>query len=79
METYRVTENMRSLKWNRMKYWRTELTIRKQVMREVKIKRVLFQEYSVSPLIFLLGMIPLSESLRKAKLRYNLESGKGKL
>lgn len=63
---YGVAENMRNWIWNSMKCWTTEFTAGKQVLREVKIKGGIFPSGgSVSPLIFLLGMVSVSEILQE--------------
>lgn len=76
MEMYGVAENMRNIIWNIMKCWRTELIAMKQVLGEVKTKRAIFQRDSVLSMIFVLGMIPLRETLQKTKLGYDLGGDK---
>ena len=44
-------------------------------MAKVKIRREIFQGGSLSPLLFVICMIPLTDVLRKAKARYTLERG----
>ena len=46
---------------------------------EVEIKRVIFQGDSLSPLVFVLALIPLSLILRKAKAVYEFSEGKEKI
>ena len=46
---------------------------------EVEIKRGIFQEDSLSPLVFVLSLIPLSLVLRKAKVAYKFSESKGKI
>ena len=44
-------------------------------MAKVKIRREIFQGGSLSPLLFVICMIPLTDVLRKAKARYTLGRG----
>ena len=50
-----------------MRNWKTELTSCGESLGTVNIKRGIFQGDSLSPLIFVISMIPLSKVLRKAK------------
>ena len=43
---------------------------------EVEIKRCIFQLHSLSPLVFVLALIPLSLLLRKAKAAYEFSESK---
>ena len=79
MKMYGIAENMRDLIYNSMKGWNTKLTAGNQTLGEVNIRRGIFQGDSLSPLLFVLAMIPLSEVLRKTKLGYDLGIGRGKL
>ena len=53
-----------------MKNWRTELSSGGNVLGEVHIKRGIFQGDSLSPLLFVIAMIPLSLILRKSRFAY---------
>ena len=46
---------------------------------EVEIKRGIFQGDSLSPLVFVLALIPLSLILRKAKAAYEFSESKEKI
>ena len=48
-------------------------------IREIDIKRGIFQGYSLSPLVFVLKLIPLSLILRKARAAYEFSRSKGKI
>ena len=46
---------------------------------EVEIKRGIFQRDSLSPLVFILALIPLSLILRQAKAAYEFSESKKKI
>ena len=52
---------------------------RNSELREVDIKRGIFQGDSLSPLVFVLALIPLSLILRKAKTAYEFSGSKEKI
>ena len=45
--------------------WRVELTARGKSLAEVKIQRSIFQGDALSPLLFVIAMMPLNHILRK--------------
>ena len=45
----------------------------------VKIRRGIFQGDSLSPLLFVLAMVPLTLILRKTKIFYETKKGGGKI
>ena len=53
-----------------MKNWRVELTVRRKSFVEAKIQRAIFQGDALSPLLFLIAMVPLKHRLRKCKSGY---------
>ena len=53
-----------------MKHWNLSLTSNGEVLGEVDVKRGIFQGDSLSPLLFVLSMIPLSLILRKVNICY---------
>ena len=59
-----------------MKGWRTELSSGGVRLGDVNIRRGIFQGDSLSPLLFVLSLIPLTLVLRKVKASYDLGDGK---
>ena len=72
MNMFGVASNMISLLENSMNTWRTDLTSGKSVFGEVRIKRGIFQGDSLSPLLSVLALIPLTLILREVKAGYDL-------
>ena len=77
MEMFGVADNVRGLLERSMKKWKTELTSCGETLGIIRIKRGIFQGDSLSPLLFVLALIPLSLVLRKVKAGYNLGRGCG--
>ena len=55
-----------------MSQWKTTLSAGRAVLGEVHIKRGIFQGDSLSPILFVLSLIPLTLVLRKIKMGYDL-------
>ena len=53
-----------------MKTWREELTAGGRSLAEAKIQRGIFQGDALSPLIFIIAMMPLNPILRKRTAGY---------
>ena len=70
LEVFRVAENTKNLLVNSMNKWKLELTYNGGSLGSVEIRRGIFQGDSLSPLLFVLCMIPLSLILRKVKFHY---------
>ena len=60
-----------------MKSWCTQLTSNGADLGEVKIRRGIFQGDSLSPLLFVIALIPMSLVLRKVKMSYSLGKDSG--
>ena len=67
-----VPQNITAFLQQSMRSWNTELTSCGASLGTVKIRRGIFQGDGLSPLIFVICMIPLSKVLRKAKAGYCL-------
>ena len=70
LDLFGVAENIKSLLVNSMEKWKVMLCSGNSELGEVEIKRGIFQGDSLSSLVFVLAMIPLSLILRKAKAAY---------
>ena len=53
-----VAENIKSLLLNSMEKWKVMLCSGNSLLGEVEIKRSIFQGDSLSPLVFVLALIP---------------------
>ena len=56
-----------------MKKWKTQLTINGEEIGQCNIRRGIFQGDSLSPLLFIIAMIPLSKILHNTQAGYQLE------
>ena len=65
-----IAENIIDFLKRSMVRWKTELTSHGEILGTVNIKRGIFQGDSLSPLLFVLCMIPLTRVLRKARAGY---------
>ena len=79
MEVFGVAVNVRSFANASMKQWNTEQTAGNRRFGNLKTKCGIFQSDSLSPLLFVLGMIPLTMSLRQTKASYELMTGGKKI
>ena len=70
MEMFGIAENVRNLLKTSMEQWKLSLMSNGEDLGEVNVKRGIFQGDSLSPLLFILSMVPLSLILRKVKAYY---------
>ena len=75
----KVNQNVRNLLSETMKSWRVEMMCRDEILGEVRIKRGIFQGDALSPLLFVISMIPLTSILRMAAPEYEFSSSKVKI
>ena len=59
LDLFEVAENIKSLLVNSIEKWKVMLCSGNSELGEVKIKRGIFQGDSLSPLVFVLALIPL--------------------
>ena len=79
LDLFGVAENIKSLLVNSMEKWKVMLCSGDSERCEVKIKRGIFQGHSLSPLVFVLALIPLSLIIRKTKAAYEFSESKEKI
>ena len=79
LQLFGVAENIKTLLVNCMEKWRVMLCARNSELGEVDITKGIFQGDSLSPLMFVLALIPLSLILRKAKAAYEFSITKAKI
>ena len=72
MNMFGVAVNVRSFISESMKHWNTELNAGQSRLGNVEIKRAIFQGDSLSPLLFVMTMIPLTLMLRKTNIFYEV-------
>ena len=60
-----IAENLRTFLQKSMKQWRLSLTANGEDLGEVNVKRGIFQGNSLSQLMIMLSMVPLSLILRR--------------
>ena len=79
LDLFGVAENIKILLVNSMEKWKVMLCSGNSELGEVEIKHGIFQRDSLSPLVFVLALIPLSLILRKAKAACKFSEGKEKI
>ena len=62
-----------------MKTWRNELMAGGKSLAERNIQRVIFQGDALSPIIFIIAMMPLNHILRKCTAGYKLSRTREKI
>ena len=62
LEIVRINDKIRRLLAESMKLWKAELTSGEENLREVNIRQEIFQGDSLSPLLFVVCLLPLTQS-----------------
>lgn len=75
LKIYGAEENTISFLKNTMRNWNTILTSTGVRLAEVNIRRGIFQGDSLSPLLFVVAMIPMTKVLQKMDAGYQLKKG----
>ena len=70
LKCFGISEEICKLLEKSMKSWCMELTYGKNVLGNVNIRRGIFQGDSLSPLLFIISLIPLTMILNKTKHGY---------
>ena len=79
LDLFGVAENIKSLLLNSMEEWKVMLCSEKSGLDDAEIKQDICPGDSLSPLVFILVLIPLCLILRKAKAAYELSERKEKI
>ena len=79
LDLFGVAENIKSLLVKSMEKWKVMLCSGNSDLGEIEIKRGIFQGDSLSPLMFVLALIPLSLILRKENAAYEFSKSKEKI
>ena len=79
LDLFGVPENIKSLLVNSMERWKVMLSSGNSELGEIEIKRGIFQGDSLSPLVFVLELIPLNLILKKTKVAYEFSKSKEKI
>ena len=72
LKMYKISHEIINFIEKTMKNWRVELTAGGKSLAETKIQRGIFQGDAVSPLLFIIAMMPLNHILRKCTAGYKL-------
>ena len=70
-----MSDNTKGFIRTSMRTWETELTACGEVLAKVSIRKGIFQDDSLSPLLFVTCMIPFKKVLRKARAAYVVKDG----
>ena len=76
---FKIAHNVKAFLEKTMKHWRVELTSDGERLAEVSVRRGIFQGDSLSPILFVIALIPLSIVLNKSKEGYLLGAQRWKL
>ena len=72
VKMYKISDEVINFIDKTMKTWRVELTAGGRRLAEAKIQRGIFQGDVLSPLLFIIAMMPLNHILRKCTAGYKL-------
>ena len=75
LEIYNAKESTIRFLKNIMPNWKTILTISGTRLAEINIRRGIFQGDSVSPLLFIVAVIPMTSILERIEVGYQLKKG----
>ena len=76
---YKIPDQIVQFIENTMQTERVEFTAGGQSLAEVMVQRGIFQGDALSPLLFVIDMMPLNHILRKCTARYKLSKSQEKI
>ena len=76
---YQISHKVINFIEKTMKIWRVELTAGEKSLTEIKIEGGIFQGDALSPLLFIIVMMPLNHILRKCTAEYKLSRSQEKI
>ena len=75
---YKISQEVINFIDKTMKTWRVELTEGERSLAEANIQRGIFQRDALSPVLFIIAMMPLNYILRKCTAGYKLSRSQEK-
>ena len=79
LKIFGVNNEILALLQESMNHWKIDLICQGKLLGEVKIKRGIFQGDSLSPLLFVISLIPLTDILRRSEHGYKFSSNAEKI
>ena len=72
LKMYKISDEVKNFIERTMKTWRVELTAGGRSLLEAKMQRSIFQRDVLSPVLFIIAMMPLNRIVRKCTAGYKL-------
>ena len=79
IKMYKISDEVINFIEKTMQTWRVELITGGKSLAKAKIQRGIFQGDVLSPLLFIIAMIPLNHILRKCTAGYKLSKSEEKI
>ena len=76
---YKISNEIINFIEKTMKTWKVELTAGRRRLAEAKVQRGIFQGDALSPLLFIIAMMPVNHILRKCTAGYKLSRSQEKI
>ena len=79
LKMYKISDEVINFIEKTMKTWRVELTAGGRSLAQAKIQRCIFQGDALSPLLFIIAMMPFNHILRRCTAEYKLSKSQEKI